>query len=78
MENVEAAIIEVNDDVLPVTRGLTLSEFQKIKEMSQETAGKDGADLLINAINNAYKYGFWLGWRHCEVEMPLCDTAEDP
>ena len=81
MGNVIAAIIEINDEVLPVTRGLMFGEFQEIRDLSKQQCKAAGdhnnADLLINAICNAYKFGFWLGWRHCEIEMPDAATAGD-
>lgn len=85
MNIVEHALEQVKDGVLPVTRHLNCYELSVLREIAEKTAasmpgGLDG-NLVFEAIGKAYAYGFWQGWKHCEVERPEFeefDADEDP
>ena len=57
----------VDNDVLPIKREITAYELECIKELAEENE-KSAAEILLLAIDNAYKFGFCLGWKHCEIE----------
>lgn len=66
--------LQIMDDELPVKRELNSFEVNEIYETAKKKAetlpgGLEG-NLVILAIEAAYNYGFWQGWKHCEVERP--------
>ena len=72
--------LQIMDDELPVQRNLNCFEVNEIHETAKKKAktlpgGLEG-NLVILAIEAAYKYGFWQGWKHCEVERPEFDDEE--
>ena len=85
MNIVEYALEQVKDGALPVERNINCYEMSVLKKISEEVAqkmpgGLEG-NLIFQAIGYAYNYGFWQGWKHCEVERPEIDEIavdEDP
>lgn len=82
MNIVEYALEEIKDGVLPVNRSMACYEMTTIREIAEKNAqampgGLDG-NLIFEIIGLAYDFGYWQGWRHCEVERPeIADPAED-
>ena len=67
MNQVERAIIEVKEGILPIERNMSLGELEQIKEITEKEFPGKPIDL-VTAINNAYMFGFRMGFKHCEVE----------
>ena len=67
---VKKAIEEIDSDVLRVKRDLLFIDIYEIKELLEKdkTTGTE-TDPLSLALEKAYKFGFWMGYRHCEVDL---------
>ncbi len=74
MNLIEYATEQIKYEVLPVNRILCCHEMTTIREMAEKIAqtmpgGLEG-NLIFEVIGIAYNYGYWQGWKHCEVERP--------
>lgn len=82
MNIVEYALEQIKDGVLPVDRKPGVEELLIIREIAEKNAqvmpgGLDG-NLIFEIIGLAYDFGYWQGWKHCEVERPeIADPADD-
>lgn len=80
MNLIEYAIGQINDEVLAVNRILDCYEMTTIREMAEKSAqtmpGGIKGNLIFEVIAIAYNYGYWQGWRHCEVERPDLDDVD--
>lgn len=80
MNLIEYAIGQINDEVLPVNRILDCYEMTTIREMAEKSAqnmpGGIKGNLIFEVVVIAYSYGYWQGWRHCEVERPDLDDVD--
>ena len=85
MNIIEYALEEIKDDVLPVNRKLNCYEIVALREIASELAkkapGNIADNIILEAIGAAYDYGYWQGWKHCEVEHPVfvdgCSNSEE-
>lgn len=72
--------LQIMDDELPVQRNLNSFEVNEIYETAKKKAktlpGGFEGNLVILAIEAAYNYGFWQGWKHCEVERPEFEDSD--
>lgn len=74
MNRIENIIGLIKDDALPARRSLYVQEVLKIREMAMKPAEKDKGkeaelrESILEAIDIAYNYGFWMGWKYCEAE----------
>lgn len=80
MKKIEEIIELMKDDVLPAKRILYAREVYKIKElaMKPDEDGKavDPSEVILNAIEKAFNYGFWMGWKYCEAENDIVPGKE--
>ena len=74
MNTIEYALEQIKDEVLPVNRTLGCYEMTVIREIAEKSArsmpGGLNGNLIFEVIAIAYNYGYWQGWKHCEVERP--------
>ena len=74
MNIVEYALEQIKDEVLPVNRELVVDELLIIREIAEKKAqtmpGGINGNLIFAVVGIAYNYGYWQGWKHCEVERP--------
>lgn len=74
MNTIEYALEQIKDEVLPVNRTLGCYEMTVIREIAEKSArsmpGGLNGNLIFEVIGIAYNYGYWQGWKHCEVERP--------
>ena len=85
MNIVEYALEQIKDGVLPVDRKPGVEELLIIREIAEKNAqtmpgGLDG-NLIFEIVGLAYDFGYWQGWKHCEVEHPVfvdgCSNSEE-
>lgn len=70
MKQVAEAIERVTAGTLPVIRELGSDEAFEIMRLSSKTEGPEKPEVdVFKAICNAYKFGYWMGWNHCEIEF---------
>lgn len=74
MNTIEYALEQIKDEMLPVNRTLGCYEMTVIREIAEKSArsmpGGLNGNLIFEVIGIAYNYGYWQGWKHCEVERP--------
>lgn len=74
MNMINYALEQIKDEVLPVNRTLGCYEMTVIREIAEKSArsmpGGLNGNLIFEVIGIAYNYGYWQGWKHCEVERP--------
>lgn len=81
MNIVEYALEQIKDGVLPVDRKPGVEELLIIREIAEKNAqtmpgGLDG-NLIFEIVGLAYDFGYWQGWKHCEVERPGFEDFTD-
>ena len=81
MNIVEYALEQIKDEVLPVDRKPGVEELLIIREIAEKNAqtmpgGLDG-NLIFEIVGLAYDFGYWQGWKHCEVERPGFEDFTD-
>ena len=74
MNIVEYALEQIKSDARPVNRQINGYEINVLREIAEKKAGTmpggiDG-NLVFEAIGIAFDFGYWQGWKHCEVERP--------
>lgn len=74
MNIVEYALEQVDNEAFPVDRKINAFEINEIRRIAEEKAkgmpGSTEGNIAFALIGEAFKYGFWHGWKHCEVERP--------
>ena len=74
MNRIENIVGLVKDDALPARRAIYVDEVLQIRELAMKPAetnkGKEIElrEAILAAIDIAYNYGFWMGWKYCEAE----------
>lgn len=80
MKKIEEIIELMKDDVLPAKRALYVREVYKIKELAmkpgEDSKAVDSGDVILIAIEKAFNYGFWMGWKYCEAENDIFPGEE--
>ena len=82
MTKIEKILGYMKDSVLPANRDLTASEACQLKAMATQETDENGVEMkkstssdeaVLDAIEMAYRYGFWMGWSYCEAENDIRD-----
>ena len=81
MNIVEYALFAIKEEIIPVNRAMSCYEMSMIREIAAKSAakmpgGKSG-NLIFEAIGAAYRFGYYMGWQHCEAEHPELDFDAD-
>ena len=74
MNTVEYALEQIKSGALPVDRNMSAYEITVLREIAEKKAktmpGGVNENLVFAALGVAFDFGFWQGWKHCEVERP--------
>lgn len=82
MNRIENIVGLIKDDALPARRELYVNEVLQIRELAMEPAEKNNGKesesrvSILEAIDIAYNYGFWMGWKYCEAENDILPGKE--
>lgn len=82
MTKIEKILGYMKDDVLPGKRDIKAVELYQIKAMANKPAEEDTLtdidpdEAILDAIERAYNYGFWMGWKYCEAENDILPGAD--
>ena len=81
MNIVEYALFAIKEEIIPVNRAMSCYEMSSIREIAAKAAAKRpggmNGNLIFEAISIAYRFGFWMGWKHCEAESLEFDFDAD-
>ena len=81
MNIVKYALEQVDNEAFPVDRKINAFEINEIRRIAEEKAkgmpGSTESNIAFTLIGEAFKYGFWQGWKHCEAERPEYEDIED-
>lgn len=81
MNIVEYALFAIKEEIIPVNRAMSCYEVSSIREFAAKAAAKMpggvNGNLIFEAISIAYRFGFWMGWKHCEAESLEIDFDVD-
>ena len=81
MNIVEYALFAIKEEIIPVNRAMSCYEMSSIREFAAKAAAKRpggvNGNLIFEAISIAYRFGFWMGWKHCEAESMEFDFDVD-
>ena len=81
MNMVEYALEQVDNEAFPVDRKINAFEINELRRIAEEKAkgmpGSTESNIAFALIGEAFKYGFWQGWKHCKAELPDLDDLYD-
>lgn len=81
MNIVEYALEQVDNEAFPVDRKINAFEINELRRIAEEKAkgmpGSTEGNISFALIVEAFKYGFWQGWKHCKAELPDFDDLYD-
>ena len=81
MNVVKYALEQIDDRALPVSRDLNAFEINELREIAEKRAkslpGNVEENIAFELIKEAFGFGFWQGWKHCEAERPSYEDIDD-